>query len=126
MIMKQANTKDLVVIAHGFSDGVVSTLLINKAHGTLNPLAIIAPAFAERRTDFLEDIAVLTGGKVSKKSMGLNFDYVDMEYIGRCERIICDQNKTQVVGGLGARGLIEDRIKLIKGLIEKEKSIFLF
>jgi chaperonin GroEL len=124
MVMQNGNSKDLVVIAQGFSDGVISTLLVNKARGTLNPLAVIAPSFAERRTQFLEDIAVLTGGKVSTKAMGVDFDYVDMEYIGRCEKIICDQNRTQIVGGLGARGIIEDRIKLIKKLINKEKSDF--
>lgn len=124
MIMKEGKSKDLVVIAHGFSDGVISTLLVNKNRGTLNALAVIAPAFAERRSQFLEDIAILTGGKVSKKEMGVDFDYVNMEYIGRCEKIICDQNKTQIVGGLGARGLIEDRIKMIKKMTKNETSDF--
>jgi len=124
MVMKEGNSKDLVVIAHGFSDGLVSTLLVNKVRGTLNPLAVIAPAFAERRTQLLEDIAVLTGGKVSTKAMGVDFGYVNMDYIGRCEKIVCGQNRTQIVGGLGARGLISDRTALIRSLIKKEKSEF--
>ncbi len=124
MITKEGKSKGIVVIANGYSDGVIQTLLVNKARGTLNPLAIIAPGIAERRSQYLEDMAVLCGGKVAKKEMGVDFEYVNMEYIGRCEKVVCSQNRTQIVGGLGARGLIEDRIKLIKALIKKEESDF--
>lgn len=121
-VVKVGKSKELLIIADSFGDGVIGTLAINRARGTFNTVAVKAPAFGERRKQWLEDIASLVGGKVVTKELAVDWKDVDMGYLGRCERIWADKEKTRIIGGLGDKPALESRITLIKNEIKKEKN----
>ena len=110
------------------------TLLANKARGNINPLAIFAPSFAEKRKAILEDIAILTGGTFISKDSNTTIDKIltvdandevqGIEKLGRADLIWCDEKTTKIVGVFGEASKIEARANLIKDLIKNEKSDF--
>lgn len=121
-VVKVGKSKELLIIADSFGDGVIGTLAINRARGTFNAVAVKAPAFGERRKQWLEDIASLVGGKVVTKELAVEWKDVDISYLGRCERTWADKEKTRIIGGLGDKPALESRITLIKNEIKKEKN----
>lgn len=121
-LSKEYQTKEFVLIADSFDEPVVRSLQINKEFGTLNAVAITAPAFAERRKQILEDIAILTGGTVMTKESGITLENYQSGYLGRADKVWCNQDKTQIIGGLGDKEKVASRIKTIKGQIEKESG----
>jgi chaperonin GroEL len=102
----------------------LATLVVNKLRGTLNVLAIKAPGFGDRRKAMLEDIAILTGGKVISEEVGRKLDSVTIADLGRARRVTADKDKTTVVEGKGAEEAIKARIKQIKAQIEETTSDF--
>jgi len=113
-------TKNIVVIADDVEGEALSALVINKLRGVFNVLAVKAPLFGDRRKDMLEDIAILTGGKVISEDLGLKFDTIDPEeYCGKCDSIVATKDNTKIIGG---NGNIEPRIKFLKSLLAKTAS----
>jgi len=108
------NRQEIVMIADGVEGAALLTLILNKERGNLKPLAIVAPAFAERRKEMLEDIAALTGATVVSKAKGMSIDKIDMTVLGTADSVWADKDTTKIVGGAGSPEAIQQRIDHIR------------
>lgn len=114
--------KDIVIIAEEIEGEALATLVVNKLRGILNVLAIKAPEFGEAKKEMLEDIAVLTSGKVISEEKGMKLENADLTVLGKASKIISTKDITTIVGGKGKKKEIESRINQIKSQIETAQN----
>jgi len=120
----QAGKKELVTICGDMGGDALATLVVNNVRGSWKSLVIKAPEFGARQKDSLEDIAILTGGTVVTKDIGLELKDVEISHLGKARKVSSTKNNTTIIEGGGDKDKIKERIIELEKQVEEEKTDF--
>lgn len=112
----------LFIVAEDVDGEALSTLIVNKIRGVFTSVAVKAPAFGDRRKAMLEDIAILTGGKVIAPEVGLKLDQIGLDSLGRARRVVITKDNTTIVDGAGDPAEVAGRVAQLRAEIERTDS----